>query len=145
MAQLDAGHHTFTSETRALVPNCEHQRRFSRATGCVKKKKKSVRARGACLPSGRVCFLSVTKPRLPESVKELRYSPPPIHHLRNRIIAISRVRSEPLQGSGCRMIPPSDSPDIQNKNLKGGTCETVKVLIVILIGVNSVSGVRNLR
>lgn len=107
MAQLDARHQTLTSETCALAPNSDHQRRFSRATGCVKKKKKrSVRARGACLPSGRVCFLSVTKPRLQESVKELRYSPPPIHHLRNRIIAISRVRSEPLRGSGCKMISP---------------------------------------
>lgn len=42
MAQLDARHQTLTGETRALATNSDHQRRFSRATGCVKKKKVSV-------------------------------------------------------------------------------------------------------
>lgn len=31
---------THKRDARALVPNSDHQRRFSRATGCVKKKKK---------------------------------------------------------------------------------------------------------
>lgn len=57
-------------------------------------------SRGACLRSGRVCFLCVTKPRLPESVKELRHSP--IHHLHFRSIVIRWVRSDPRQRSaGC--------------------------------------------
>lgn len=142
MAQLDARHRqTLTSETRVRSSQTVTiSGGFRVPPVALKGKKKSVRGRGACLPSGRVCFLSVTKPRLPESVKELRDSPPPIHHLRNGIIAISRVRSELQQRSGCRMIPPPlPHPHILNKNLKGGTSKKIKkkVFIVTQTGVNN--------
>lgn len=54
-------------------------------------------SREACLRSGRVCFLPVTKPRLSASVKELHGAgcDSPIHHLRFKITAISKVRSNP--------------------------------------------------
>lgn len=61
--------------------------------------RKSGRAEKRCLRSGRVCFLSVTKPRLPESVKVLRASP--IHHLHPRAGVISWVRSKGWTTPNC--------------------------------------------
>lgn len=62
------------------------------------RQRSSGQTREACLRSGRVCFLSVTKPRLLESVKVLRGSL--IHHLHFTVIAISWVRSGPMHDTG---------------------------------------------
>lgn len=74
MAQLDVQHQTLT-QTRARPERWPSAAVF--ACHRQRNKKKKCPSRGACLPSGRACFLSVTKPRLPESVKELRDHPTP--------------------------------------------------------------------
>lgn len=62
------------------------------------RQRSSGQTREACLRSGRVCFLSVTKPRLLECVKVLRGSL--IHHLHFTVIAISWVGSGPMHDTG---------------------------------------------
>lgn len=132
MAQLDARHQTLTSETCALAPNSDHQRRFSRATGCVKKKKKKkCPSKRSVFTQRKSLFPVCNKTQTPGECQGAALLPTPhtSSSKQNHRDKPGKVRA--TAGVGLQDdFPPSASPHILNKNLKGGFCKIVKFLIL---------------